>query len=100
MMVDKSTENRLEKPYLVFPLFASQNGQWCRKIRSKLTLRCEKISTSAGTLSFTMPAFAKKVPWKEPPVILIELPVSAVKPSPIIPPRMFNSPPDNTSIRH
>ena len=30
------TKQRPSKPYPEFPLFAHNNGQWCRKIRGKL----------------------------------------------------------------
>ena len=36
MTVAKSTKKRPEKPYPEFPLFAHNNGQWCRKISGKL----------------------------------------------------------------
>ena len=36
MTVGKSTKKRPVKPYPEFPLFAHNNGQWCRKIRGKL----------------------------------------------------------------
>jgi integrase len=36
MTVADSTKRRPHKPYPEFPLFAHNNGQWCRKIRGKL----------------------------------------------------------------
>lgn len=36
MTVANSTKARPQKPYPEFPLFAHNNGQWCRKIRGKL----------------------------------------------------------------
>ena len=36
MTVANSTRRKPSKPYPEFPLFAHNNGQWCRKIRGKL----------------------------------------------------------------
>jgi integrase len=36
MTVTNSTKRKPGKPYPEFPLFAHNNGQWCRKIRGKL----------------------------------------------------------------
>ena len=36
MTAANSTKTRLPKPYPEFPLFAHNNGQWCRKIRGKI----------------------------------------------------------------
>ncbi len=36
MTIPDSTKRKPSKPYPEFPLFAHNNGQWCRKIRGKL----------------------------------------------------------------
>ena len=36
MTIADSTKARPQKPYPEYPLFAHNNGQWCRKIRGKI----------------------------------------------------------------